>query len=431
MNETSLEILFGTLFFLIILSAYFSSSETAMMSLNRYRLRHLSNQGNAGAVRASKLLEKPDRLIGIILTGNNFVNFLAASIGTVIAVRLWGSAGPLISAIFLTIIFLIFAEVTPKTIAALYPEKIAFPSSYLLIPLLKICYPIVWLVNGASNYLVRLAGFEVENNDSHHLTPEELRTVVDESGARIPVRRQSMLLNILDLEKVTVNDIMVPRNEVIGIDLEDDFDDIMKQITSSHHTRLPVYKKNLNNVVGILHMRNATALINIKERNKAELIQLTGEAYFVPESTPLHTQLFNFQKHKRRIAMVVDEYGEVEGIVTLEDILEEIVGNFTTNLAEESEDIHPQDDGTYLIDGAANIREINKALDWNLPIDGPKTLNGLLTEKLESIPDSNVGIRLPHHCAEIIQVKDNVIKTVRIWANEAESKENVQGALFP
>ncbi len=420
MNETSLEVLVGLLIFLIFLSAYFSSSETAMMSLNRYRLRHLTKQGNRGAIRASKLLLKPDRLIGIILTGNNFVNFLAASIGTIIAVRLWGSAGPVISSVFLTIIFLIFAEVTPKTIAALYPEKVAFPSSILLIPLLKICYPVVWLVNAASNYLVRLAGFnESDEVDSHHLSQDELRTVVDESGARIPVRRQSMLLNILDLEKGTVQDIMIPRNEVIGIDLEDDIEDIMKLISSSQHTRLPVFNKNLNNAVGILHMRNTARLFKITDINKAELIQLTREAYFVPESTPLHTQLFNFQKKKRRLALVVDEYGEVQGIVTLEDILEEIVGNFTTNVAEETADIHPQQDGTYLVNGTANIREINRTLDWNLPIDGPKTLNGLLTEELENIPEHNVCIRLPGHYVEIMQVKDNVIKSVRIWESES------------
>jgi Mg2+/Co2+ transporter CorB len=227
-----------------------------------------------------------------------------------------------------------------------------------------------------------------------------------------------MLLNVLDLEKVTVNEIMVPRNEVVGINLDDDIDDIMQQIINSQHTRLPVYNNDINNVIGILHIRSAARFIKMPEGNKTELVQLTGDAYFVPESTPLPTQLINFQKQKRRIGIVVDEYGVVKGIVTLEDILEEIVGNFTTNLSEETADIHPQEDGTYLIDGSASIRNINRFLDWDLATDGPRTLNGLLTEMLESIPETNVGIRLPFHCAEIIQVKDNMIKTVRMWALE-------------
>lgn len=399
-----------------------------MMSLNRYRLRHLVKHNNAGARRASRLLEKPDRLIGIILIGNNFVNFLASSIGTIIAIRLFGPAGGIISTIILTAVFLVFAEVTPKTIAAIKPEAIAFPSSLLLTPLLNIFYPLVWIINGVSNVFIKLLGFKVGDDDSHHLSTEELRTVVDESGALIPVRRQHMLLNVLDLEKVTVNDIMVPRNEVIGIDIDDDINDIKQQLINSQHTRLPVYKKDLNNVVGILHMRNAARFIFMEEVNKAGLLQLTRESYFIPESTPLHTQLFKFQNNKRRIAIVVDEYGDVQGIVTLEDILEEIVGNFTTNLSEETEYIHPQQDGTFLIDGASNIREINRNLDWDLPTNGPKTVNGLLTELLESIPDAPVCIQLPYHCAEIVQVKDNMIKTVRMWAREPSLSKTGSGS---
>lgn len=401
---------------LLLCSAYFSASETAMMSINRYRLRHLVKQRHKGAMRASALLDKPDRLIGVILIGNNFVNILASSLATILALRLWGEAGILIATLLLTVSILIFSEVTPKTIAALHPEKIAFPSSLVLARLLRLLYPLVWLVSTLSNFLVRCLGQHVEPGSSHQLSTAELRTVVDESGSKMPRKRQDMLLNVLDLENVTVNDIMIPRNEVVGIDLEDDIETIMQQIMNSQHTRLPVYKKDLNNVIGILHLRGAARLLKMPEVNKAELLQLTLEAYFIPESTPLPTQLVNFQKQKRRIAIVVDEYGEVKGIVTLEDILEEIVGNFTTNLSEETTDIHPQDDGSYLIDASAYIREINRALDWNLSTDGPKTLNGLLTEQLESIPENTVGIRLPGYCAEIIQVKDNMIKTVRMWA---------------
>lgn len=420
MEESSLEVLFFVLLMLIAASAYFSSSETAMMSLNRYKLRHLVKHQHKGALRASLLLENPDRLIGVILIGNNFVNILASSIATVIAIRLWGDSGILVSTVILTVVILIFAEVTPKTIAAMHPEKIAYPSSIVLMWLLWILHPAVWLVGKISNALVKLLGFELAPGHNHHLSSEELRTVVDESSTALPSSRQNMLLNVLDLEKVTVNDIMVPRNEVTGIDLEDDIDEIMATLSNAQHTRLPIYNRDLNNVIGILHMRAAARLMMMEEPNKAELMQLSREAYFVPESTPLTTQLVNFQKQKRRIAIVVDEYGDVKGIVTLEDILEEIVGNFTTNRSEETSDIHPQEDGSYLIDGSSSIREINRALNWDLPTDGPKTLNGLLTELLESIPDNNVGIRLPFHCAEIIQVKDNLIKTVRIWEIEQD-----------
>ena len=383
-------------------------------------------------MRAARLLENPDRLIGVILIGNNFVNIMASSLATIIAIRLWGDSGIFVSTILLTAIILIFAEVTPKTIAALHPELIAYPSSLLLIWLQKIFHPLVWLVGTVSNFLVKLLGFEVSPGNNHHLSTEELRTVVDESSASMPLQRQNMLLNVLDLEKVTVNDIMVPRNEVVGIDLDDDIEEIIESLMNSSHTRIPVYNKDLNNVVGILHMRNITRLMKTEEPNKAELMQLTRDAYFVPESTPLTTQLVNFQKQKRRIAIVVDEYGDVKGIVTLEDILEEIVGNFTTNLSEETSDIHPQPDGSFLIDGSTSIRDINRALDWDLPIDGPKTINGLLTELLESIPDNNVGIRLPFHCAEIIHVKDNMIKTVRMWAHEPEEDDSseIQANLF-
>ncbi|HJO11826.1 MAG TPA: CNNM domain-containing protein, partial [Gammaproteobacteria bacterium] len=286
--------------FLILASAYFAGSETAMMSLNRYRLKHLRRKGHPGANRAGKLLEKTDKLIGVILIGNNFVNFLAASIATSVTIILLGEPAPLATAVVLTLIVLIFAEVTPKTIAALYPEKVAYPSSYILIVLLKILYPVVWVVNFVSNGLLRLLGFNSESGDSHQLTPEELRTVVYESGELIPQRRHGMLLNILDLEKVTVNDIIVPKHEIIGIDEDDDLDEILEQISTAQHTRIPVFKKNMDNIIGMLHMRSAGRLIQIENLNKATIIQETTEPYFIPESTPLHTQLFNFQKNKMR-----------------------------------------------------------------------------------------------------------------------------------
>lgn len=426
-DDSALGLMIGLLVLLIIASAYFSSSETGMMSLNRYRLKHLRRIGHAGATRASKLLEQPDRLIGVILIGNNFVNILAASIATSVAISLFGRPEPLITTGVMTLIILIFAEVTPKTIAALYPEKIAYPSSLILILLLKLLYPIVWMVNVVSNKLVAILGFSSRADDSHQLSQEELRTIVYESAERMPRRRHGMLLNILDLEKVTVNDILVPRNDVVGIDIDEELDTILAQIAATQHTRIPVYKGDINNVIGILHMRSISKLLRLEHVNKASIIQETTEPYFIPESTPLHTQLFNFQKRKLRMGIVVDEYGAVMGLVTLEDILEEIVGEFTTDLAGSSREIHPQPDGSYLIDGSASIRDINKVLSWNLATGGAKTLNGLLMEILESIPDSAVGVRLGEYFAEILQVKDNMIRTVRMWPAEQSEPGETDG----
>lgn len=422
-DSSTLTMLIVLFVILIIASAYFSSSETGMMSLNRYRLKHLARNGHPGAKRASNLLATPDKLIGVILIGNNFVNFLAASIATSIAINLLGQPAPIATAVILTLIVLIFAEVTPKTIAALHPEKIAYPSSILLIVLLKLLYPIVWIVNFISNGLVKLLGFKSTRDDSlQHLSPDELRTVVDESGSRIPRRRQGMLLNILDLEKVTVNDIMVPKNDVLGIDIEDSMDEILDQIASAQHTRIPVFKKDIDNIIGVLHLRSAGKLIKVENLNKSAILQETDAPYFIPESTPLHTQLFNFQSKKLRMAVVVDEYGVMKGIVTLEDILEEIVGEFTTDLAPSSRDIHEQEDGSVLIDGTTSIRDINRVLSWNLDSSGAKTINGLLMEILESIPDSSIGIELDGYYAEIVQIKDNVIRTVKMWESQSSAE---------
>lgn len=382
--------------------------------MNRYRLRHLAQSGNRKARRVQNLLDRPDRLIGVILIGNNFVNILASSIATVIAIRLWGDAGIAFATGLLTLVILIFAEVTPKTLAALKPETIAFPASFVLKPLLYVLYPAVWLINTISNFLLSLGGVRSTDVNGDELSQEELRTVVNESGALIPRRHKGMLLSILDLESVTVDDIMVPKHEVVGIDLDHDMDDIMKSLRSAQHTRMPVYKSDLNNPVGLMHLRKITRLLAEDEPNKAAIMQQAVEPYFVPEGTPLHTQLINFQRVKRRLGFVVDEYGDVQGIVTLEDILEEIVGEFTTDLAASSKDIHPQEDGSYIIDGAASIREINKSLKWDLPTDGPKTLSGLITETLETIPEAHLCIKVGEYCIETKQIKDNLIKNALI-----------------
>ncbi|MEM6583156.1 MAG: HlyC/CorC family transporter, partial [Pseudomonadota bacterium] len=367
--------------------------------------------------RAAKLLETPDRLIGLILIGNNLVNILASAIATVIAIRLWGDAGIAIATITLTLVVLIFAEVTPKTIAAFNPEKVAFPASLILLPLLKIAYPLVWLVSRFTNALLKLLGVDPENSGEDHLSKEELRTIVAESGAMIPATRRSMLLNLLALEEVSVNDIMVPRNEVYGIDLDDSDDDILRSIQTSSHTRLPVWRDDINNVVGVLHLRNISKVIDRQGLDRAALEREMEKPYFIPESTPLNTQLVNFQNHKHRLAVVVDEYGEVMGLVALEDILEEIVGEFTSNLIDTTDNIFAQRDGTHIITGTANVREINKALKWDLPTDGPKTLSGLILEYLESFPDANAGLAIGRYRLEILELEGNVVRSVRVRIN--------------
>ena len=384
-----------------------------MMAMNRFRLRHLSNEGNRSARIAERLLERPDRLLGVILIGNNLVNFSAASVATLIAIQLFGDAGVIFAPVVCTFVFLIFSEVAPKTIAATFPEKIALPSSYVLQFLLWVLFPVVWAVNGFANALLRLIGIRQDEVGDDTLSHEELRTVVFE-GSQIAAHPQNMMLGVLDLDKVSVEDIMVPRTEIFGIDIEDDLDEIMSQIRASQFTRLPVFKDQMDNVIGILHLRNTAKFLAEEELTKSAILQCTEETYFVPENTPLQTQLINFQQRKERFGLVVDEYGDIQGIVTLDDILEEIVGEFTTDMAASSVDIHPQEDGTYLIDGSAHVRLINRQLEWLLPQDGPKTLNGLIMEYLETIPDSLVCMKIEGYRIEIIQIQDNRIKTARV-----------------
>jgi Mg2+/Co2+ transporter CorB len=421
LDELSLDLLFAILAGLLILSAFFSSSETGMMSLNRYRLKHLRKKGHKGARRATKLLKRPDQLISLILIGNNLVNFIAASLFTVIVIRLWGEAASVvIGPVILTLVFLIFAEITPKTIAAFHPEKIAYPASIILLPLMKLLYPVVISINFITNGLLRMIGIDTRKQSDENLSPAELRTIVDDAGVHIPQRHQGMLLNILDLEQACVEDIMIPRSEIIGVDLGDADEKILQQLRSLEFTRIPVYQDDINNVIGLLHQRYVSRVIDEQGNlNRKKLMSKIREPYFTPETTPLHTQLVNFQQQKRRMGIVVDEYGVVQGLVTLEDILEEIVGDFTSNIADEIKDIHPQQDGSYLIDGTATIRDINKTLDWELPSDGPKTLNGLLLERLESFPDATVGLFIDNYFFEIIEIKDNIAKSVKAIKKES------------
>jgi len=411
-NELPIWALLLSIVVLTGMSAFFSGTETAMMSLNRYRLRHLVKQRHRGARRANRMLRRPDRLLGVILVGNNLVNFSAATIATIIGMRLFGDTGVLAAPWILTLTFLIFAEVGPKTLAAAHPENWSFRAVFVLQPLQKIFYPAVVFTNWFSNALVRPFMPRIEDS-ADHLSTEELKTVVNE-GARSVGERQSMLVRLLDLEQVSVNDIMVPRSEIVGINIDDEMTDIINFVATSQHTLLPVYKDSINNIVGILHLRRLARLLHQDEFSKADLMQLTREPYYVPEATPLHTQLLNFQKEKQRIALVVDEYGDVLGIVTLEDILEEIVGEFTSDFASNMPEISPQADGTYVIDGGAVLRDINRALRWSLPIEGPKTLNGLVLEYLETIPESNLCLQIDEYQLETLQIKDNMVKNLKI-----------------
>jgi Mg2+/Co2+ transporter CorB len=422
--------LFIILGILILVSAYFSGSETGMMSLNRYRLRHLEKEKHKGAKRVSKLLKRPDRLIGLILIGNNLVNIAASSIATIIALRLAVEVGLskdlalLISTIVLTLLILIFAEVTPKTLAALYPEKIAFPSSILLSILLKVLFPFVIAVNWITNGILMLLGISSEQREQHSLSSEELRTVVNESGALLHEQDQSMLMSILDLEKVSVDDIMIPRSELVGIDVNDNWKKIQKQLTQANHTRVLLYRDNIDDVVGYIHARDALKLLSKSQFTKATLLRAVRELYFIPEGTPLNIQLLKFQHAKERLGLVVDEYGDIQGLVTLEDILEEIVGDFTTTQTPTpSDEVNLQPDGSYLVDGSASIRDVNKEMSWLLPTDGPKTLNGLIIEHLEDIPQNNISVRIAGYPIEIVDASENKIKTVRVMPEYFVSEE--------
>ncbi|QIA64234.1 DUF21 domain-containing protein [Vibrio astriarenae] len=424
MADISTGILFAILAALIVISGYFSGSETGMMSLNRYRLRHLAKSGHKGAKRVEKLLSRPDRLIGLILIGNNLVNILASAIATVIGLRLYGDVGVAIATGVLTLVILVFAEVTPKTVAAIHPERVSYASSILLSLLMKLLSPLVILVNFITNGFIRLLGFNASHTVEDHLSTEELRTVVAEAGSMIPRRHQDMLVSILDLEHVTVNDLMIPRNEITGIDINDDWKSIVRQLTHSPHGRIVLYRDQIDEVVGMLSLRQAYRLMLEKnEFNKETLLRSADEIYFIPEATPLNVQLLKFQRNKERIGLIVDEYGDIVGLITLEDILEEIVGEFTTSIAPSlSDEITPQQDGSFMIEGSANIRDINKGLKWALPTDGPRTLNGLILEHLEDIPESQVSVRVAGMLMEIIEVDENKIKLVKVHPQKTQKK---------
>ena len=405
------------LFFLIILifiSAFFSGSEIGMMSLNRYRLRHLAKQKNKAALRVSHLLQRPDRLLSIILIGNTFANIIASTIATLIGQRLYGDAGVAAGTLILTLVILVIAEMTPKTLAALHPEKVAFFSSYPLRLLQTIFSPIVYFISWITNGILRLFGISISQTQKETLTAEELKSVVHEAGAFMPVEHRSMLLSLLDLEQATVEDIMVPKTEIIGLDISLPWHELREQIETAQHTRLPLYDNSIDNLIGVIHMRDVLNVTMDGQLSKDSLRELASTPYFTPEATTLNLQLLNFQKIKQRCCFVVDEYGDLLGLITIEDILEEVVGEFTTDFAAFSKDIIPQKDGSYIIDASITLRQLKRILHWDLPQIGPRTLNGYIVQYLGYIPPADCCMQIKPYQIDILRVSDNMIKTVRM-----------------
>ncbi|MBU6470159.1 MAG: HlyC/CorC family transporter [Gammaproteobacteria bacterium] len=419
MNNIPLWALIVALIVLVILSAFFSASETGLYSLNHYRMRHLARAGHRGAVLANRLMQRPDRIIGIVLLGNNLINSFATAVALLIALRIGGDSVVLVATILIALLLLIFGEVAPKTLAALNPERVAFPAAFVFTPLLKIFYPVVWLVNLVANAILWLFGTRSNRITTPSMSREELRSVVMEAGGLIPKRHQKMLLGILDLEKITVEDIMVPRGEIDGIDITANWNEIMAQLRSSQHTRVPVYEGGIDDILGFVHAREFLHLVARGKLTRERLRAILREPYFIPEGTSLQKQLMNFQSVKRRIGLVVDEYGDIQGLVTLEDILEEVVGEFTSDPAAQHRDVYKEADGSYLVNGSVHVRALNRAMNWSLPTAGPKTLNGLILEYLESIPQPGTSLKIADYPMEIVQTTGSAVKTVRIQPKTA------------
>ena len=411
MNDIPLSTLFSVLAFLLILSAFFSASETSLMAINRYRLKHLVKLKHAGAIKVQNLLLKPDRLLGLILLGNNFVNNLTSSIATIVAIKLYADdeIAIAIMVVILTIIMLIFSVQAPKKMAAIKPERVAFFAAWVYTPLVKIFYPVVWTVNFFVKLILRVVGIDVKKSDQSTFNNEEIKSLVTEAESLMPVRYQKILLGILDFESATVEDIMTPRNEIVGIDLEASIEEIVQQIKTSPHNQLAVYKKSIDRVVGFLSLRKVPLLVNKTAFDKQVLMNLLTKPSFIPENTPVHTQLLRFKEEKIGIGLVVDEYGDVQGLVTQDDLVQEIVGELITD------DVaaRKQSDGSFLIDASITVRELNRVMKWSLPTEGPKTLNGLIIEFMETIPESGTSIKLLDHPLEIIKRDENAVKLVK------------------
>jgi len=424
MDNISLSALFGALVLLLVLSGFFSIAETSMMALNRYRLRHLVKLGHRGAVLASSLLMRTDRLLGVILLGNNLVNAAAAVLVSVIAVRRFGESEIAlgVGTLAVTFLILVFCEITPKVIGAAHAERIAFAVSYVLTPLLKILYPVVWFVNLFVSALLMLLRIKPPAGDEpQRLSADELRSLVLEAGHYIPKKHRSMLVNLFDLDRVTVEDVMTPRAQIEAVDLDAPMDLIAEQLATSYHTRLLIYRGELGNIAGILHLRKVLALMREGELDRDKLVELLKQPYFIPASTPLLAQMQYFQENRERLALVVDEYGELQGLTTLEDIIEEIIGEFTTNSPAVASIRAWDKNGSALLEGSSSLRELNRKLGLSLPLDGPKTLNGLIIEHFQDIPEAGVSVKIAGVPMEVVQTRNRVVKTVRIFRPKSEA----------
>lgn len=425
MEDLPLHVMLIALAILLILSGFFSLSETSMMAINRYRLRHLAKQGHRGARLTMKLLENTDRLLGVILLGNNLLNTASATLVAIIVATLFAhdDFALFLGTIATTFAILVFSEITPKVIAATYPERIALASSYVLTPLLVICYPIVWFINLFVTGLLILFRLKPQQGGSQQkISTEELRTLVLEGGHFIQHKHQSILLNLFDLEKITVDDVIVPRNQIEAINLDADDDVIQAQLLTCHHTRLPVYRERMDNIVGIVHVRKVLNQMQNGKITAASLEKVMRKPYFIPSGTSLFSQLQLFQENQKRVGLVVDEYGEWMGLVTLEDIIEEIIGEFTTQAPTQASTFTKLEDGSIIVEGSTQLRELNRKLDFQFPLDGPKTLNGLILEYFEDIPESGTGLNIAGYPMEIIQTKNRVVKTVKIFPVVSESE---------
>ncbi len=410
----SLTTLFVILVFLILISGFFSASEIGMMSINRYRLRHLVKKQHQQAIRVNHLLTHPDRLLSVVLIGNTLANIVASTVATLIGQRLHGDFGVAIATTLLTLVVLIFAEMAPKTLAAIYPQQVAFATVLPLMTLQYVLLPLVHMVSVAATSLLRLVGVKIERTQKEVLTREELRSVVHEAGGLLPVEHKGMLISLLDLEAAQVEDIMIPKTEIVGIDLTLPWPKVVEQLETVQHTRIPLYRESMDQLVGIIHIRSALYLALSGDLTLDNLIKMAEAPYFIPEATPLNVQILNFQKMKRRSCFVVDEYGDLLGLVTLEDILEEIIGDFTTDIADLSKDITFQADGTVVIDASITLRQLQRMLNWQLPALGPRTLSGLIIEYLGYIPPSECCLKIEQYHIEVLKVAENTIKSVKM-----------------
>ena len=416
MNNISTEILIIVLIILFLLSAFFSGSETALMSINKYKMRHQAKLNNKGAKAAKKLLENPDKIIGVILLGNNLTNILITQIATLISLRLYGDIGLAIATGLLTIFILIFAELTPKTIGEMHSEKIAYSSSLLYRPMLILLYPFVFIINLIANSIIKIMGLK-ENVAKSSLSTEELKTVLSESSIKFPKPHLKMLESIIDLEKATVEDIMIPRSDIYGIDISDDIATVVSNFKITPYTRIPVYEDNIENLLGLIHIKNIAPLLASKSINDSEIKKLIKKPYYIVSGTSLYKQLISFQKEKRRIGFIIDEYGDIQGLVTLEDILEEIVGDFTSDPSSSEEITTTNNENIYIIDGGAHIREINQELNIKLISKEAKTINGFILEHTENLPKINDIIKIQGHTFKVLESIDNAVKTVHLEVN--------------